>query len=50
MSIIPELHLVFWLMHYSLVSNATGADVAYAATFNGEQDVYYLRVYSYNFV
>jgi len=31
--------------YYSLVSNATGADVAYAATFNGEQDVYYLRVY-----
>ncbi len=31
--------------YYTLVSNATGADVAYAATFNGEQDVYYVRVF-----
>jgi len=30
--------------YYQLVSDATGADVAYAATFNGEQDVYYVRV------
>ena len=29
----------------TLVSDATGADVAYAATFNHEQDVYYLRVF-----
>jgi hypothetical protein len=29
----------------TLVSDATGADVAYAATFNGEQDVYYLRLF-----
>lgn len=31
--------------YYTLVSNDTGADVAYAATFNGEQDVYHLRVF-----
>lgn len=31
--------------YYTLVSNRTGADVAYAATFNGEQDVYYLEVF-----
>jgi hypothetical protein len=31
--------------YYTLVSNATGADVAYSATFNQEQDVYYLRVF-----
>ena len=30
--------------YYQIVSDATGADIAYAATFNGEQDVYYLRV------
>lgn len=29
----------------TLVSDATGADVAYTATFNGEEDVYYLRVF-----
>lgn len=29
----------------TLVSDATGADVAYAATFGGEQDVYYLRLF-----
>jgi hypothetical protein len=31
--------------YYTLVSDETGAHVAYAATFNGEQDVYYLRVF-----
>ncbi len=31
--------------YYTLISDETGADVAYAATFNGEQDVYYLRVF-----
>ena len=30
--------------YYTMVSDNTGADVAYAATFNGEQDVYYLRL------
>jgi hypothetical protein len=30
--------------YLTLVSDDTGADVAYAATFNGEQDVYYVRV------
>ena len=29
----------------TLVSDATGTDVAYAATFNGEQDVYYVRLF-----
>jgi hypothetical protein len=29
----------------TLVSDATGADVAYAATFNHEQDVYYVRIF-----
>ena len=29
----------------TVVSDATGADVAYTATFNGEEDVYYLRVF-----
>src|SRR6185369_8472786 len=29
----------------AIVSNDTGADVAYAATFNNEQDVYYVRVF-----
>jgi hypothetical protein len=28
-----------------LVSDAAGADAAYAATFNGEQDVYYVRLF-----
>jgi len=28
-----------------IVSDASGADVAYAATFNGEQDVYYVRLF-----
>jgi hypothetical protein len=30
--------------YYTMVSDAVGAGVAYAATFNGEQDVYFLRV------
>jgi hypothetical protein len=30
--------------YLTLVSDNTGADVAYAATFNGEEDVYYVRV------
>ncbi len=31
--------------YLGIVSDATGADVAYAATFNGEQDVYYVRLF-----
>ncbi|HEX4824206.1 MAG TPA: proprotein convertase P-domain-containing protein [Candidatus Polarisedimenticolaceae bacterium] len=31
--------------YIGIVSAATGADVAYTATFNGEQDVYYVRVF-----
>jgi hypothetical protein len=30
--------------YMSMVSDNTGADVAYCATFNGEQDIYYVRV------
>ncbi|MFN0056985.1 MAG: hypothetical protein ACKVX7_00880 [Planctomycetota bacterium] len=30
--------------YYDMVSDLVGVDVAYAATFNGEQDVYYLRI------
>jgi hypothetical protein len=30
--------------YYDMVSDAAGANIAYAATFNGEQDVYFLRV------
>jgi hypothetical protein len=30
--------------YYHMVSDNFGADLAYAATFNGEQDVYYLRI------
>jgi hypothetical protein len=30
--------------YYDMVSDDTGVHVAYAATFNGEQDVYYLRI------
>jgi hypothetical protein len=30
--------------YYDMVSDKVGADLAYAATFNGEQDVYYLRI------
>ncbi len=31
--------------YYDMVSDADGAHVAWAATFNGEQDVYYLRLH-----
>jgi hypothetical protein len=31
--------------YITLVSDDPGADVAYAATFNGEQDVYYVRLF-----
>jgi hypothetical protein len=31
--------------YYTIVSDASGADVAFSATFNGEQDVYYVRVF-----
>jgi hypothetical protein len=30
--------------YITIVSDTTGGDVAYSATFNGEQDIYYLRV------
>jgi len=30
--------------YYDMISDATGAHLAWAATFNGEQDVYYLRI------
>jgi len=30
--------------YYDMVSDLTGAHLAYSATFNGEQDVYYLRI------
>ena len=30
--------------YYDMISDNVGADVAYAATFNGGQDVYYLRI------
>jgi len=30
--------------YYQLLSDRTGADLIYAATFNGEQDVYHLRI------
>ncbi len=30
--------------YYDMVSDDTGAGLAYSATFNGEQDVYYLRI------
>jgi len=30
--------------YYTMVSDKTGVDVAYAATFSGGQDVYYLRI------
>lgn len=35
--------------YFHMVSDSTGADLAWAATFNGEQDVYYGRI-SYPFV
>ena len=31
--------------YYDMVSDSAGADLAWAATFNGEQDVYYLRLF-----
>jgi hypothetical protein len=31
--------------YITLVADATGADAAYAATFNGEQDIYYVRLF-----
>lgn len=31
--------------YYDMVSDETGADLAWAATFNNEQDVYYLRLF-----
>jgi len=30
--------------YYEMVSDSTGVHIAYAATFNGEQDVYYLHL------
>lgn len=30
--------------YFDMVSDDNGADLAYAATFNGEQDVYYIRI------
>jgi hypothetical protein len=32
--------------YYDMASDDTGADLAYAATFNNEQDVYYMRVWA----
>jgi hypothetical protein len=32
--------------YYDMTSDATGADLAWAATFNDEQDVYYLRLWA----
>jgi hypothetical protein len=32
--------------YYDMVSDNTGADLAYAATFNDEQDVYYMRLWA----
>jgi len=34
--------------YYDMVSDKVGAHLAYAATFNGEQDVYYLRIGEYD--
>ncbi len=34
--------------YYDMVSDNVGAHLAYAATFNGEQDVYYLRIGDYD--
>jgi hypothetical protein len=34
--------------YYDMVSDRVGAHVAWAATFNGEQDVYYLRIGDYD--
>ena len=30
--------------YYHVVSDSSGADLAWAATFNGEQDIYYVRI------
>jgi len=46
----PFNHSLGWPMqaklgdYYDMISDRGGANVAYAATFNGEQDVYYLRI------
>jgi hypothetical protein len=34
--------------YYTMISDDVGAHVAWAATFNGEQDVYYLRIGDYD--
>jgi hypothetical protein len=34
--------------YYHLLADDVGADLAYAATFNGEQDVYFLRIGGYD--
>ena len=34
--------------YYHMVSDRVGANLAYAATFNGEQDVYFLRIGGYD--
>lgn len=34
--------------YYGMISDRVGAHVAWAATFNGEQDVYYLRIGDYD--
>jgi hypothetical protein len=34
--------------YYDMISDETGAHLAWAATFNGEQDVYYLRIGDYD--
>ena len=34
--------------YYDMVSDRVGANLAWAATFNGEQDVYYLRIGDYD--
>ena len=34
--------------YYEMVSDRVGADLAWAATFNGEQDLYYLRIGDYD--
>ena len=34
--------------YYDMVSDRVGAHVAYAATYNGEQDVYYVRIGEYD--
>lgn len=34
--------------YYQIISDGQGAHVVYAATFNGEQDIYYLRIGDYD--